>query len=291
MEASALLQPPLSSPIASGSVKYNFLIASAVIASIFVASAFVYLLVRLLSSCRLAMSIAAAPRLHHGQSESSSSSFAAYAGEDSAALVDSLPLFSLASLAVIPSYSPDCAVCLCPFLPHDELRLLPACRHAFHSQCVDPWLRSTPFCPLCRASIAIPAPPLTQPGATTADPSTIGSYRVEIGIVSQRRAMSEPISSRNPLSHLQTFSLGSSFEYIVNDEEAVLARIGTENRKEEKSEESYRQDPGAEAAEVAGGGGRGWLRDHLDRLASSASSTFSSIHFSGRWSHRYDGGG
>lgn len=77
----------------------------------------------------------------------------------------------------------------------------------------------------------------------------------------------------------------------MHDEEAVAARVGTENRKEEKSEVSHRTDPGAEAAEAAGGGGRGWLRDHLDRLASSASSTLSSIHFSGRWSHRYDGGG
>lgn len=180
--SSSLLQPPSSSPLpprqapgylpllaeasprASGSAKYNLLIALAAMASVFVASAFVYLLVRLLSSCRRARasSIAAVARLHHRQSESSSS-FAAYADEDSASLVDSLPLFSLASLAAIPSYSPDCAVCLCPFHPHDELRLLPACRHAFHSQCLAPWLRSTPFCPLCRASIAIPAPPLPRP--------------------------------------------------------------------------------------------------------------------------------
>jgi hypothetical protein len=45
-----------------------------------------------------------------------------------------------------------CAVCLADYADGDELRLLPGCRHSFHRQCVDDWLRRRPSCPLCRSS-------------------------------------------------------------------------------------------------------------------------------------------
>jgi hypothetical protein len=46
----------------------------------------------------------------------------------------------------------QCAVCLADYADGDELRLLPGCRHSFHRQCVDDWLRRRPSCPLCRSS-------------------------------------------------------------------------------------------------------------------------------------------
>jgi hypothetical protein len=46
----------------------------------------------------------------------------------------------------------QCAVCLADYADGDELRLLPGCRHSFHRQCVDDWLRLRPSCPLCRSS-------------------------------------------------------------------------------------------------------------------------------------------
>ncbi|XP_018676081.2 E3 ubiquitin-protein ligase ATL4-like [Musa acuminata AAA Group] len=292
------------------SLSPSLFIISAIIAFVFVASASIHLLLRFFSSRRVSSSVAAAPQLpppvlHRRRSYSSSATVAAAApppdsglsDKDKAALIDSLPLFSLASsLAVLPKSSPDCSVCLCPFRPQDELRLLPACRHAFHSQCVDPWLRSIPSCPLCRASIALPALPIPPPTVSVhAGPSRSGSFRVEIGSVSRRRSPSEVGPAVNHPPHLRTYSLGSSFEYVVDEEvEAVVARIRRQTEKDEKrttvSEEvaSGPAPPGVEVAEAAGGGGRGWLREYVDRLASSS---FSSFRFSGRWSHRYDNGG
>jgi hypothetical protein len=43
-----------------------------------------------------------------------------------------------------------CAVCLAEYTDGDELRRLPGCRHAFHRECADQWLRQRPSCPLCR---------------------------------------------------------------------------------------------------------------------------------------------
>ncbi|RLM74592.1 E3 ubiquitin-protein ligase ATL6-like [Panicum miliaceum] len=63
----------------------------------------------------------------------------------------------------------ECAVCLTAFEDDDDLRLLPHCSHAFHPECIDPWLQSRVTCPLCRANLEKPAP--APPAAAAAPPS------------------------------------------------------------------------------------------------------------------------
>ena len=38
-------------------------------------------------------------------------------------------------------------------------RVLPACKHAFHTACLDPWLHSKALCPVCRTAVEVPAAP------------------------------------------------------------------------------------------------------------------------------------
>ena len=48
-----------------------------------------------------------------------------------------------------------CAVCLCEFERGHEIRLLPHCKHMFHSACLDQWLEHHHItCPLCRTSLS-----------------------------------------------------------------------------------------------------------------------------------------
>lgn len=50
--------------------------------------------------------------------------------------------------------SGDCAVCLAEYAAGDEVRVLPACGHGFHRECVDRWLLTrAPTCPVCRAPV------------------------------------------------------------------------------------------------------------------------------------------
>ncbi|XP_019709195.1 E3 ubiquitin-protein ligase ATL4-like [Elaeis guineensis] len=292
-------------PSSSSTYKPSLFIIAAILALVIIASAALRLLRRFLSRSSSSTSSSAPPLIHHSRSASAASSV--LSDKEKVALIDSLPLFSLASsVVVLPKSSPDCAVCLSPFQPHDELRLLPACRHAFHSSCIDTWLRSTSSCPLCRSSITIPAPPLPplHPATDAADnPPRSSSFHIEIGSVSRRRTSAEldpaeagtslpnpPPPPPPPPPHLRSYSLGSSFEYVVDEEvEAVVARI--RRAKEHKAEPAGPPPPGEAVAEAAGGGSRNWLKEYVDRLTSSASSSFSSLRFSGRWSHRYDDGG
>ncbi|XP_020574578.1 E3 ubiquitin-protein ligase ATL4-like [Phalaenopsis equestris] len=276
----------------------SLIIIVGIIAIVITASASIHLFLRLISRSRSSSSA----------SSSSSSSppspiplLLSVAGNDSEPplpandrdqLISSLPIFTFASSfsAYQKPQSLDCAVCLSNFRPHDELRFLPACRHAFHSQCVDTWLRSTPSCPLCRASIRLPPAAVgAAPPAAASDPSRSGSFRVELGSVSRRRPSADGI----PSGHGRSYSLGSSFDYLVDEEvEAVVERLRRAPvGKPENGIEviGAPPPPGSEVAENAGNGGRGWLRDCVDRLTSSASSSFNSLRFSGRiGSHHFD---
>lgn len=55
----------------------------------------------------------------------------------------------------------ECAICLNEFDDGEALRLMPACSHAFHADCIDVWLSSRSTCPVCRDNLA-PKPGNTQ---------------------------------------------------------------------------------------------------------------------------------
>ena len=50
--------------------------------------------------------------------------------------------------------STQCLVCQCDYEASDELRKLP-CGHCYHVGCVDNWLSTKDFCPLCRQPIVV----------------------------------------------------------------------------------------------------------------------------------------
>uniref|UniRef100_A0A0E0HA22 RING-type E3 ubiquitin transferase n=1 Tax=Oryza nivara TaxID=4536 RepID=A0A0E0HA22_ORYNI len=47
----------------------------------------------------------------------------------------------------------QCAVCLGEMEDGELGRLLPACRHVFHAECIDRWLALSSTCPVCRAAV------------------------------------------------------------------------------------------------------------------------------------------
>uniref|UniRef100_A0A914HK82 RING-type domain-containing protein n=1 Tax=Globodera rostochiensis TaxID=31243 RepID=A0A914HK82_GLORO len=48
----------------------------------------------------------------------------------------------------------QCAICLGEIEPGTVIKRLPACKHTFHTECIQPWLKGyNNFCPMCRAKI------------------------------------------------------------------------------------------------------------------------------------------
>ncbi|XP_023730158.1 RING-H2 finger protein ATL79 [Lactuca sativa] len=48
----------------------------------------------------------------------------------------------------------ECIVCLSEVASGERLAMLERCRHGFHVQCVEAWLKDHPNCPLCRTPIS-----------------------------------------------------------------------------------------------------------------------------------------
>ncbi|XP_061376641.1 RING-H2 finger protein ATL66-like [Gastrolobium bilobum] len=49
----------------------------------------------------------------------------------------------------------ECCICLGEFRDGEKVKVLPACNHCFHCECVDKWLTHHSSCPLCRASLKV----------------------------------------------------------------------------------------------------------------------------------------
>ncbi|KAL1187911.1 RING-H2 finger protein ATL66 [Cardamine amara subsp. amara] len=49
----------------------------------------------------------------------------------------------------------ECCICLGGFEEGEKMKVLPPCRHCYHCECVDRWLRTESSCPLCRVSIRV----------------------------------------------------------------------------------------------------------------------------------------
>lgn len=60
-----------------------------------------------------------------------------------------------------------CTICLANFEENIEIRTL-ACKHCFHTDCVDRWLKASKQCPMCRLFVDVGA-------AQTTDPSSRGN--------------------------------------------------------------------------------------------------------------------
>ncbi|KAK9715368.1 hypothetical protein RND81_06G160400 [Saponaria officinalis] len=67
-------------------------------------------------------------------------------------VVESLPFFRFSSLRGA-KHGLQCSVCLTDFEEIEILRLLPKCKHGFHIECIDQWLKSHSSCPLCRQKV------------------------------------------------------------------------------------------------------------------------------------------
>ncbi|KAI3453393.1 hypothetical protein Pfo_010056 [Paulownia fortunei] len=73
-------------------------------------------------------------------------------------IVQSFPTFTYSTVKDYrkEKYGLECAICLVEFEGSDVLRLLTACCHVFHQECIDLWLESHKTCPVCRRNLDSP---------------------------------------------------------------------------------------------------------------------------------------
>ncbi|KAL2478048.1 E3 ubiquitin-protein ligase [Forsythia ovata] len=274
-------QPPYidtssSSLQSSSSNSSSITIVIVVIASAIIVSAFIYLLMRFLAKRfhRSFRNFSAVDdvRLRRNTSSASNNANSNEYQVASNNLLDPLPLFTFRSVTGNLAGG-DCAVCLSKFEPHDQLRLLPLCCHAFHAGCIDTWLVSNQTCPLCRSTV-IPS-----------DSDVLDKIH-SIGSISRRRGATESDEGRR-----LSYSIGS-FDYIVNEDYEVSVESTTHrpvapgftSLDKQSSVRVPGGDPPGEVLSREVSVGRNWMMDYVDRLASiSLSSRTMSFRNSGRF--------
>ncbi|ESW11758.1 hypothetical protein PHAVU_008G057100 [Phaseolus vulgaris] len=57
------------------------------------------------------------------------------------------------SVATMCDHDSTCAICIEDYEESEMLRMMPQCRHYFHRDCVDAWLKVNATCPVCRNSL------------------------------------------------------------------------------------------------------------------------------------------
>ncbi|GJP37180.1 hypothetical protein CLOM_g21616 [Closterium sp. NIES-68] len=96
----------------------------------------------------------------------------------------------------------ECAVCLGEYAAGERIKVVPACAHGFHADCIDLWLAAKTTCPICRRDLApktlvAPIPPIapispipliTQQEDSRAEPGERGETAAR-GEAAERGAM------------------------------------------------------------------------------------------------------
>ncbi|XVF09247.1 hypothetical protein REPUB_Repub07fG0075700 [Reevesia pubescens] len=189
-------------------------------------------------------------------------------------VIDALPVFYYKDIMGLKEPF-DCAVCLCEFLDHEKLRLLPTCSHAFHIDCIDTWLLSNSTCPLCRGTLSGSSFPLENPmfqceylmvtsnryesdgengiscsqkPAATEDVNEKRVFSVRLGKFRSlndgesvgRRVLEGEISSCN-MDARRCYSMGA-YQYVVGDSLQVTLSPGV---RDEKLKEGKRSEDGS----------------------------------------------
>lgn len=135
----------------------------------------------------------------------------------------------------------ECAVCLCEFDDDEALRLLPACSHVFHPDCIGEWLRSHTTCPVCRANLAAagqtPTPPDPIPAADSgSDPDSVAidvdADPISAANLPARLPAAQRAKSMRRAMFPRSLSTGHSVVRRGEDCERYTLRLPEEVRKE-----------------------------------------------------------
>ncbi|OEL35765.1 hypothetical protein BAE44_0003214 [Dichanthelium oligosanthes] len=154
----------------------------------------------------------------------------------------------------------ECAVCLEVFQAGDRCRALPGCEHEFHAQCVDPWLRKSRVCPVCRAEVVVVGSGKAAAAASSENDTKLvssSSLPGPIRVSLRARASSLPNRMAGGLTHRVVFiTVGLALVIVVHLVVVIWAlfRVRATHRVAEYGEEEI------------GGGGGGLSSEEVEKL-------------------------
>lgn len=89
-----------------------------------------------------------------------------------------------------------CSVCLGDYQANDRLQQIPACKHAFHMECIDNWLSTHTTCPLCRLSLLASSPTVPQTTNDSISTNVEDSTEVSLQIDHCGQSSADPVTRK-----------------------------------------------------------------------------------------------
>eukprot|EP00802_Teleaulax_amphioxeia_P012808 Tamp_12853.p1 GENE.Tamp_12853~~Tamp_12853.p1 ORF type:complete len:243 (-),score=44.85 Tamp_12853:1045-1773(-) len=110
----------------------------------------------------------------------------------------------------------SCIICLTEYTVGDKMRMLP-CMHKFHMSCIDPWLTTSPYCPMCKLSV--------RTGQFQMDTPTRRMTRVQTASASRRASAAVARSSTRPSSSLRAQAAAVVASSAASDASPPVRRV------------------------------------------------------------------
>lgn len=168
--------------------------------------------------------------------------------------IHSLPKKTVDQEMLGPEGTAECSICMDPVELGSQVTLLP-CKHWFHGDCIEIWLKQHNTCPHCRR----PIDQGENAAATSNNPAGPNSPQSPLRQFSASGHGSDGDAASPEFAHSHPFDSHSSFNM---DSHQTSSDHTTSANTEERQEQSGREES-ENQQQASGGGVTGWLRSHF----------------------------
>ncbi|CAI5469097.1 unnamed protein product [Closterium sp. Yama58-4] len=121
----------------------------------------------------------------------------------------------------------ECAVCLGEYAAGERIKVVPACAHGFHADCIDLWLAAKTTCPICRRDLRGPATAPAQENLSRVESDSLAESGERMETSSGGERAEREVAGSEASAESQRIGISAAAEPTPRAD-AVIVRIGAD---------------------------------------------------------------